>query len=165
MIVEHRLALKQQRTDIVRKPLAATLVGLAVAGYAWPQDTSVEAAKQVFAQYVALEQAYDAGLAELYASEALIKNRRKNPMGDPSEVTIPLSKYKTLLPQQLATSQARGERSTYANVIYTPEGALVRIEALRVSALTKHGAPIRLVVGRAPSGKWLIYEEVSESRQ
>ena len=150
---------------IAEKSLAAALLGLAVAGYAWPQDTGVETAKQFFERYVALEQAYDSGIADLYANEALIKHRRKNPMGDPSEVTIPALKYKTLMPQLLATSKARGERSTYANVIYTPEGELVRIEALRVSELTKRGAPIRLVVGRAPSGKWLVYEEVSESRQ
>ena len=148
----------------MRKSLAATFVGLAVAGYVWAQDTDVEAAKQFFAQYVALEQAYDSGLAALYANEALIKNRRKNPMGDPSEITIPALKYKTLMPQLLATSKARGERSTYANVIYTAAGGLVRIEALRVSELTKRGAPIRFVVGRAPSGKWLIYEEVSDSQ-
>jgi len=149
----------------VRKLLVATAVGLAVAGAASPQDIGIEAAKQFFAQYVALEQAYDPGLVDLYATEALIKTRRNNPMGDPSEITIPMSKYKILLPQLLSVSKARGERSIYMNVMYTPDGGLVRIEGLRVSELARRSAPIRFLVGRVAGGKWLIYEEVSESQQ
>jgi hypothetical protein len=54
----------------------ALLAGLASCAPAWAQDSGVDAAKQFFARYVALEQAYDPALAELYAGEAFIKKRQ-----------------------------------------------------------------------------------------
>ena len=51
---------------------------------------SAEAARQFFAQYVALGHAYDASLADLYPEDALIKNKRSYPTGEVRELTTPL---------------------------------------------------------------------------
>jgi hypothetical protein len=150
--------------DIVRKSKRVALLGcLAVAALAWAQDSGIDAAGQLFARYVALEQAYDPGLADLYADDALIKTRRKPPMGDARDEIIPAPEYKRLLRQLMPAAKARGDRSTYANVTYTPQGEFVRIEASRLSGPSQRASPISLLVGRSPSGKWLIYEESSEA--
>ena len=150
---------------VVRNALAAIAAGLAVTTLAWAQGSGIDAAKQLFAQYVALERAYDASVADLYADDALIKTKRKAPMGDPQEVIIPAPKYKALLRELAAAAKVRGDRSTYSDVTYTPEGELVRINALRFFGSKKAPSPISLSVGPSPGGQWLIYEEVSESRQ
>ena len=150
---------------IVQNPLAAIAASLAIAALAWGQDSGTDAAKQLFAQYVALERAYDPSVADLYAEDALIKIRRKPPMGDPQDVIIPAPKYKTQLRELAPVAKVRGDRSTYSGVTYTPEGEFVRINASRVSEPGKHASPINLLVGRSPGGQWLIYEERSESQQ
>ena len=141
--------------------LMALLAGLAFSALARAQEPGIEGAKQFFAQYLALEQAYDPNVADLYADDALIKTRHKPPMGDAREVTIPAQEYKTLLRQHMPVAQTRGDRSSYANVTYTQEGALVRIDASRLAEPRKNASPITLRVGQSTSGRWFIYEEWS----
>ena len=144
--------------------LVAALAGLTITVLAWAQDSDIDAAKQFFAQYAALENAYDPGLADLYADAALIRQRRKMPMGEPKDVIVPAPKYKTMLRQSIAMARERGDRSNYSDVTYTREGEFVRIDAMRFSEMNKRTNPFRIVVGQSPSGEWLIYEEVSASR-
>ena len=134
-----------------------------LAALAWAEG-STEAAKQFFEQYVALGHAYDAAVADLYADDALIKNRRVYPTGDVRELTMPAESYKTLIRQTMPLAKIRGDRSTYSDVNYTAEGQRVRIKASRFSELKKYKSPITFLVGPSPNGRWLIYEESSESR-
>lgn len=145
--------------------LLTALAGFAVVVLAWAQDSGIDEAKRLFAQYVALENAHDAGVADLYADEAFIKTRRNMPMGDPQNITVPAAQYKALLRQNMAMARARGDRSTYSKVTYTREGDFVRIDALRFSEPGRNMSPISLLVGPSPGGRWLVYEELSESRQ
>jgi hypothetical protein len=142
----------------------ALLTGFALAAFARAQDAGIDAAKQFFAQYVALERAYDPGIADLYADEALIKTRHKPPMGEPRDVTIPAPQYKTLLRGRMPVAESRGDHSDYSDVTYALEGAFVRINAVRLSEPRKRKSPISLLVGQSPSGTWLIYEELSEAQ-
>lgn len=123
-----------------------------------------EKAAALFERYVTLGRAYDAGLAELYDDNALIRNKRTYPGGEVREMTMPAGQYKSLLRKALPLAQARGDRSTYSDVRYTREGERVRISAARYSELKKYTSPLVLVVGPAAGGRWLIYEEHSESR-
>ena len=135
---------------------AAALAALALAISASAEDSKIDAAKEFFARYVSLENAYDPGVADLYADEAFIKTRRSMPMGDPQDFTFPAAQYRTLLRQNLSVAKARGDRSSYSDVGYTPEGQFVRITAARKLA-SKEASPITLLVGPSPGGKWLIY--------
>jgi hypothetical protein len=143
--------------------LVAPVSGLAVAAFVQATDAGIEAAQQLFGRYVALAQAHDAGVAELYADDAVIKSRRKPPMGDAREVTVPAPEYKTLLRQQMVAGDAGGGRGTYSAVSYDGEGEFVRINAVWRGQPSQRATPISLLVGRSPSGRWLIYEETFET--
>ena len=121
-------------------------------------------ARQLFEQYVALGHAYDARLADLYADDAIIRNKRTYPTGEVRELTMPAARYKALIREAMPLAKARQDRNTFSNVRYTTEGARVRIRASRFSELKNYTSPISLLVGPSPTGPWLIYEEVSESR-
>ena len=136
---------------------------LAATASAWAQPTEKSAA-QLFQRYVALSRAYDAQLAELFDDNALITNKRILPGGEVREMTLPAARYKNLLRKALPLARERGDRSTYSSVRYAREGERVRISALRYSELKRYTSPLVLVVGPAPGGRWLIYEEHSESR-
>jgi hypothetical protein len=122
-------------------------------------------AKQLFQRYVELGQSFDGRLADLYADNAVIRNKRIAADGQVRELTIPAPQYKQLIRQLMATAQARGDRNTYTNVKYAPEGKGVRITASRHSELKRYTSPLSILVAPAASGGWLIVEELSESRQ
>lgn len=121
-------------------------------------------AANLFQRYVALGRAFDASLADLYDENALIRNKRTYPDGEVREITMPAAQYKSLLRKALPLAEKRGDRSTYSDVRYAVEGERVRITAARYSELRKYTSPLVLVVGPAAGGRWLIYEEHSESR-
>ena len=140
------------------------LVGMILAALAATHASSEDAARQLFEQYVALGHAYDPAIADLYADDAFIKNKRTYPTGEVRELTMPAGKYKALIRQAMPLAKARGDRNTFSDVSYAPEGSRVRIRASRFSELKKYTSPITLLVGPSANGQWLIYEEVSESR-
>jgi hypothetical protein len=61
-------------------------------------------------------------------------------------------------------AKQRGDRSSYSDVTYALEGPNVRITATRFSELKRYSSPLSLLVGRRPDGRWMIYEELSESQ-
>jgi len=148
---------------VTKSRFAGVVIGMMFTALAWGQSAT-DAAKQLFDQYVAFGHAYDPGVADLYADDALIRNKRTYPTGEVREMTVPAAKYKTLIRQVMPLARARGDRSTYSDVSYTAEGGRVRIKASRFSELKNYTSPLSLLVGPSPGGKWLIYEELSESR-
>ena len=145
-----------------RSAFVLALVGVMFAAAVSTQAN--DAAKQLFEQYVTLGHAYDSGVADLYSDDALIKNKRTYPSGKVRELTMPAGDYKALIRQAMPLAKARGDRSTYSNVKYAAEGSRVRITASRFSELKNYTSPISLLVGPSANGRWVIYEEISESR-
>src|SRR5262245_35992529 len=105
---------------------AGILICALYAAFVWAQSP-VDAAKRLFEQYVALGHAYDARLADLYADEATIRNKRTYPTGEVREMTVPAPDYKAVLRQVMPLARTRGDRSAYSEVRYIREGERVRI--------------------------------------
>jgi hypothetical protein len=143
--------------------LAATvaLVSLAAA-----QELSGDArarAEQLWARYVALDAAFDPAVADLYADDAVIRDRRLHATGS-DEVSVPGALYKTLLRRAISTAKARNAVNQYSDCSYAAVRTRVRIVCTRFSALKGSTSPVSLLVGPGPSGEWRIFEEKSESR-
>lgn len=86
-----------------------------------PARSPVEEATAFFRRVVDLEQAYDARVADLYADDAVIRNRRHYPTGEVRELTFPAPKYKALIRQAMPLAKGRGDRSTYSRCTYEPQ--------------------------------------------
>ena len=123
-------------------------------------------AEQLWNRYVALEAAFDPAVADLYADDALIRNRRTYPTGEVREATVPAAQYKMLVRQAIPIAKARNDISRYSGCMFTPRGQQerVRIVCSRYSVLKDYTSTIALLVGPGPSGAWMIFEELSESR-
>ncbi len=126
--------------------------------------TSIEEAKAFFNQYVQSGQSFDPAAADMYAEDALIKNKRIYPTGQIRELTMPANQYKALIRQTMPLAKLRGDTNTYSEVSFSKEGLMVRIRATRFSNLKKYSSPISMLVARDDTGRLLIYEEISESR-
>ena len=103
-------------------------------------------------------------MADLYADDAVIRNKRRYPTGEVRELVFPAPKYKSLIRQAMPLAKSRGDRSTYSQCTYEPQDGRVRITCARYSELKKFTSPYTFVIGPDRSGAWQIWEELSESR-
>jgi len=145
----------------------ALLLVLALPAAAGAQGLSADArakAEQLWNRYVALEAAFDPAVADLYADDAVIRNRRTYPTGEVREATVPAAQYKLLVRTAIPVARARNDISRYSGCTYAADGARVRVACARFSTLKNYTSPISVLVGPGPAGAWLIFEEISESR-
>jgi hypothetical protein len=145
----------------------SVLLAFALAAVAGAQGLTADArakAEQLWSRYVALEAAFDPAVADLYADDAVIRNRRTYPTGEVREATVPAAQYKQLVRAAIPLAKARNDISRYSGCTYAADAARVRIVCARFSVLKNYTSPISLLVGPGPSGSWLIFEELSESR-
>ena len=87
-----------KRSAFVVGLLSVMVVGVMAA------PASNAAAKQLFERYIALGHVYDVSIADLYADDAVIKNKRTYPTGEVRELTMPAANYKTLIRQAMRTA-------------------------------------------------------------
>lgn len=140
--------------------LALLLASVAEAG----KRARLKSGRAFFQKYIALEQAFDPSLIDLYAEEAVIKNMRKYPDGSVKELSLVGGAYKDMVRAAMPLAKARGEKSIYSDIRYVAEGAGIRITATRFSQLKKYASPFSLLIKRRPKKGWLIYEESSSSQ-
>lgn len=126
--------------------------------------TAADEAKKLFERYLEAERTFDPAVADLYADDAKIQNKRTYPDGSTRVSTVPAPNYKQLIRQAMPIAKQRGDTSTYSDIKYTEEGERIRITATRFSNLKKYSSPLSLLVGQVKDGQWLIFEELSESR-
>lgn len=127
-------------------------------------STPEEEARKLFDRYADSEHTFDPSVAELFADDAKIQNKRTYPGGAIRVLTFTAPKYKELIRAAMPLAKARGDTNAYSEIKYLAEGEKIRITATRFSNLKKYSSPISLLVGASPDGKWLIYEELSESK-
>jgi hypothetical protein len=144
--------------------IVSSLVGCTCAAMSAAAADSVAEAKALFQRYILLERAFDVAQADLYSDEAKIQNTRTYPTGRKQTATVPATAYKKLITTLMPVAKARGDTSTYSDIKYTVEGDRVRITCTRFSDLKKYSSPLSLLVGSDKQGKWLIFEEISESQ-
>lgn len=150
--------------------IVTMVIAIGFAGAAFAQSGvkgrpgDVAAARALFDKYVAMERAFDPGMPDLYAADALIRNRRTYPTGQVRELTIPAAQYKELMRQAMPLAKARNDTSRYSDCRYTPEGERVRIKCTRYSELKNYSSPVELLLGPASTGEWLVFEELSVSQ-
>ena len=130
-----------------------------------PQGDLIAKGKAFFQHYVELEHAFDPSIADLYSDQATIKSNRHLPDGKIVPMTIPAGNYKQAVRNYMTTKARQiGDVSTYTNDTYAMEGSnRVRINVTRYSSIEKVSSPVSMLVGPDATGKWLIYEELSES--
>lgn len=127
-----------------------------------PKADPIAKAREFFQHYVALEHAFDPAMADLYRDDAKILNKRYQ-NGKMTPLQIPALRYKHYVRDGMAAARQKGDVAQYTNDTYTLEGDRVRINVTRYLVLKKYSSPMSILVGPDATGKWVIYEETSES--
>jgi hypothetical protein len=85
---------------MVKRPAAVLLLILmagVVPATAQTGSDPIAAATLLFTKYVNLERGYWPAVGDLYADEAVIRNRRRYPNGEVRELTLTAAQYRALL--------------------------------------------------------------------
>jgi hypothetical protein len=123
-----------------------------------------EKAMALFTKLTTLGNSFDPAIADLYADDARIQNKRTYPDGTVRAMTMPAPQYKHMMRQVMPLAKARGDTDSFTNTTFTVEGTGVRIKTTRHSNLKNYDSPYELLVSPSTNGIWLIREEISESR-
>jgi hypothetical protein len=156
----------------MKRTLATLIPVAAIALLALCQSASATAAastdpiakaKALFQRYVELEHAFDPAQADLYSDQAVIRNKRILHDGKVIPLTVPATRYKKVIRDGMAEARRKGDVANYTDDTYTLEKGKVRIHVVRYLALKKYSSPMSMLVGPDATGKWMIFEEESES--
>jgi hypothetical protein len=129
-----------------------------------PADPDLAKARAFFQRYVALEQAFDPSLADLYADDALIRASQLLPNGRTKTMPIPASHYKKLIRQAMQIARERDDKRIYTEVRYAKEPRGVRVRAKRFFVLEETQYPFAALLGPWRDGEWRILEEFTLSQ-
>ncbi|OGV42276.1 MAG: hypothetical protein A2X46_15595 [Lentisphaerae bacterium GWF2_57_35] len=127
-------------------------------------NPKIASAKDVFNQYVTLSNSFDASVIDLYSDNAFIQNTRIYPDGRRRALTMSAQKYKQLIRCSMPLAKQRGDTDTYRDVSYAVENGNVRIKAIRHNNMKDYDSPISILVAESGVRKWLIVEEITESK-
>lgn len=114
-----------------------------------------------FAHFVALEQAYDPAVGDLYADSATIYITRVYFDGSTENLSLSAKNYKEAIIVMMSLAELAGDSSEYSDLTFTQEGENVRIAATRYSVLKDKSGPYEMLIGPDGQGGWLILEEFS----
>ena len=146
-------------------PLVAGLVGALLACSAWGQGiTSVEG-KKFFERYVALGEAYDVAVADLYLDNSRIVSLRLYPTGQQKTLEMTGAQWKQLIRGAMPLAKLKGDRSEYKNVRLESARSVVRVRADRYSVLKCYwDKNYHMVIQRQSDGSLRIVEEYAETQ-
>jgi ketosteroid isomerase-like protein len=122
-------------------------------------------ARQFLARYVALGDAYDVAVADLYSDDAVIRSYRRYPHGLERSLEMKGAQWKDLIRKVMPLAKAQNDRSEYKEPSFVVGEGRVRIDAKRYSVRKCYWDPeYYLVVARQPDGSLKIIEEYSETQ-
>ena len=125
---------------------------------------AADEASALFDRYVELEQAFDPALADLYAEDASIVDRRTFPTGEVREITILVPQYKALVQQTMAVAKSTNDWNSYTEITFTREPDGVRLRATRLAHLKGYSSRFSLLLAPDNAGTWRVTEQLSESQ-
>lgn len=140
------------------------LLTAAVVTSAHGQVSRVDQARAFFERFVALGNAGDVAVADLYADDAKIVGHRTYPTGKTRRMAFTGRRWKEMLRKIMPLARATNDRSSFSDMRYALEGGRVRITATRYSERKRYSAPYSSLVGPNGAGEWRIYEETVHTR-
>lgn len=153
-----------KRALAVLVPVLALALGqIAAAKGPAAQADPIAKARALFRRYVEMEHGFDPAIVDLYSDQAVIQNRRILPSGQVIPLTIPTTRYKQVVRDGMSEARRKGYVSNYTDDTYTREGNRVRIRVTRYFVPKQYSSPMSLLVGPDATGRWVIFEQQSES--
>lgn len=126
------------------------------------EAAEIEAARVVFAQFVALEAAFDPAVIELYADDGIVIERQHVGGVERRAREIPMKRYKAVLARALSKPNHAPEMASHAQVqLERIAPGWVSVRTVRRSSASRAAAPYELLLRRGGDGAWRIVKEAA----
>jgi hypothetical protein len=143
----------------------AAVAGFFLATPAWSQAVTPAEGEKFFARYVALGEAFDVAVTELYLDDSRIRSLRRYPPGQEKTLEMTGAQWKQLIRSTMPLAKAKGDRGEFGNLRFEAAGNLLRIRADRYSVLKCYrDNGYYMLVGRQPDGRLQVVEEYMETQ-
>jgi len=143
----------------------AIAAGVAFVCPAWGQPVTPGEGRAFFERYVALGDAFDPSLADLYLDESRILTLRRYPTGQERKLEMTGTQWKRLVRAAMPVARAKGDRSTYRDVRFEAAGRVLRARADRYSVLKCYwDKNYYMLIARQLDGQLRIVEEYTETQ-
>jgi hypothetical protein len=142
----------------------ALILGLTAVVHA--QAIAPDEARRFFERYVALGDAYDVAIAELYLDTSRITSLRRGPVASQDRMLeIDGARWRGMVRAAMPVARARGDRSEFRNVRMEPAGEQVRVRAERYAVVKCYwDRAYSMLIGRGPDGGLRIVAEHFETQ-
>ena len=124
------------------------------------EDTGIAQARAFFDKYLSLWKQYEPAVADLYADDAIIRQRHIQKNGDIKENDIFVTKYKETIAKLMPENKKQGGNVYHEGIKVVREGDAYRITATVYSDRQKTKRPFSMLVLQDAAGKWQIKEEI-----
>lgn len=124
-----------------------------------------EEALKFFNSYVSASNNYSSDLLDMYSSDAKIIRQVVKPDGKLVNVSFPIDDYKRQLRLSAKLAKIRKYKNYYSGINVTKVSNGYKIDAMRKPSLSDYKLKTSMVVQKQPNGKWLIVEELTQTKE
>lgn len=117
-----------------------------------------------FNSYVQGANSYSATIADMYSPSAKIIRQIVKPDGTTANATTDTATYIKQMKIGQAGAKLRNYKNTYTNVVAEPFDGGYKISSLRQPTGETYKLKTYMVVKKQPNGKWLIVEEMMQTK-
>ena len=147
------------------KKIFFTMFALLVVSLSVLADDKQDALK-AFNSYVNLANTYNTEMFKFYSPNAKIIRQVIKPDGGLVDVLTDTSTYITQMKIGQVGAKAKKYKNNYTNVVATPISAgKVKISSVRHPSVDNDSLKAYMIFQKQPNGKWLIVEEMMQTRQ
>ena len=120
---------------------------------------------RILKQMANYEKNFDLTGLKFYSSSAYLQNTRYYPFGKVRTMVISVRAHADLLKDLIEDAKNNNDYSDYSDYRFAEEGnGYVRVSAKRYSVKKKYLSNISWLFGKNESDRWVIIEEISESK-
>lgn len=124
-----------------------------------------EDALKFFNSFVSASNNYSASLLSMYSPNAKIIRQVVKPDGTTANANFTMTAYKKQMLLSSKLAKLRNYKNNYSNIDVTKVSNGYKINALRQPSGNTYKLKTSMIVQKQPSGKWLIVEELMQTKE
>ena len=145
------------------KKILLTLIVLMFGMHAFASEQ--DDALAFFNNFVSASNSYSTSVPSLYSDNAKIIRQVIKPDGTLVNVPFKIADYRAQMKLSAKVAKIRNYKNYYSNIVVSKDGNGYRINAVRKPSLSDDKLKTSTVVAKQPNGKWLITEEMMQTRE
>lgn len=145
------------------KKILLTILTLGIVSLTALADEKQEALN-FFNSYVEGANTYSPAIAEMYSPSAKIIRQIVKPDGTTANATTDTATYIKQMKIGQAGAKLRHYKNTYTNIVATPVEGGYKVSSLRQPSGEDYKLKAYMIVKKQPNGKWLITEEMMQTK-